>query len=181
MLTREAVRETRGRRAETALPFSVSLIAAGESHEDEFGAHGATMFQVHFDFEPELSASRAPRGWTWLYGGPVVREFVQLVRDARRGESADLREQRVLDVLATASAHEATSDRPPAWLRRVREMIDDTHGWPIVSALARSADVHRVQRARQCRRYYRCSVGEYIRHRRVQLAARLISTTAGAG
>jgi AraC family transcriptional regulator len=58
-------------------------------------------------------------------------------------------------------------------------MIDDTHGWPRVADLAATAHVHRVYLARQFRRFYGCSVSDYIRRRRVQSAAlRIESTTS---
>ena len=53
-------------------------------------------------------------------------------------------------------------------------MIDDTREWPRVGELANIAGVHRVQLARQFRRYFGCSVSAYIRRSRVQLAAERI-------
>jgi hypothetical protein len=44
ILTRGMVRERRGRREETALPFSVSFMAADIRHDDAFGPQDATLF-----------------------------------------------------------------------------------------------------------------------------------------
>ena len=60
------------------------------------------------------------------------------------------------------------------WLERVREAIDDSREWPRVGELASVAGVHRVQLARQFRRYFGCSVSAYVRRTRVQLAAERI-------
>lgn len=170
-------RESHRRRVEMALPFSVSFMGADIAHEDEFGPCGATLFQIHFDREFELLEERAARealsGWTWVHTGPVVRQFVRLAHEAR-GADDELRSQCVIDVLAASANVSPLAGRAPPWLEQVREAIDDMHGWPRVADLAAMAGVHRVYLARQFRRFYRCSVSDYIRSRRVQQAARAI-------
>jgi AraC family transcriptional regulator len=47
---------------------------------------------------------------------------------------------------------------------------------PRVHALAASADVHPVYLARQFRRFYGCSVSEYIQQRRLQRTADLMTS-----
>jgi AraC family transcriptional regulator len=189
IVTAGMLHERSGRRFETALPFSVSLMAADVRHDDEFGPHGASLFQVHFDgdFERELAdgGCRALSGWTWMHGGRAARSFVQFVTAFRHCSEradeliADVRAQLIAEVLAAAAHDGPASGGAPVWLDQIRERIDDTHGWPRVSELAASARVHRVYLARQFRRFYGCSVSDYVRRRRVQFAAHRIGMRRG--
>lgn len=67
----------------------------------------------------------------------------------------------------------------PDWLKRVRDRLHDEFAErPSLSALAAEAGVHRVHLARTFRERYGCTVGSYVRQRRVEFAAReLISGT----
>ena len=65
---------------------------------------------------------------------------------------------------------DAPSASPP-WLERVRERIDDEFRRHLsLQTLALTANVHRVHLAREFRRRFGCTVGQYIRQRRVELA-----------
>lgn len=67
---------------------------------------------------------------------------------------------------------------PPAWLERVRERIHDGFGERLgLAELAATAGVHRVHLARAFRKHYGCTVGEYIRQRRVEFACRELTAT----
>lgn len=72
------------------------------------------------------------------------------------------------------------SRRPPSWLERARSHLHEAFVKPpTLSALADDAGVHRVHLARAFREFYACTVGEYVRQRRIQRACeRLIATDA---
>jgi AraC family transcriptional regulator len=178
ILVRGLLRERAGRRSETALPFSVSFMAADVAHDDEFGPDGATLFQVHFArAEPELlDACRSAHGWSWTHGGAVARQFARLAMSVRSGRDPDLYDQRVVDILAAGADDDRARGRPPVWLDDVRALIDDMDGWPSVAEIASIAQVHRVYLARQFRRFFGCSVSDYTRRRRVQAAASRINS-----
>jgi AraC-like DNA-binding protein len=77
----------------------------------------------------------------------------------------------VLAVVAGVPAEAKHTARAPRWLTRVRSAIDDSGAWPTVGELAALGSVHRVYLAKQFRRFYGCAVSDYVRRRRVQLAA----------
>ena len=67
---------------------------------------------------------------------------------------------------------------PPPWLERVREQIHDEFARTLTLAtLADTAGVHRVHVARAFRWHYRCSVGQYIRQRRVEFASHRLTAS----
>jgi AraC family transcriptional regulator len=66
----------------------------------------------------------------------------------------------------------------PQWLRRTREMIEDSISSEItIAELASMAAVHPVYLARAFRKYFGTSPGEYLRRRRLLRAQRLLADT----
>lgn len=67
---------------------------------------------------------------------------------------------------------------PFPWLERVREQIDDEFRWShTLESLARSVGVHHVHLARDFRRRFGCTVGHYIRQRRVEFACHRLTAS----
>ena len=171
--------ERRGRLVESARSLSLSFMGADIAHDDEFGPRGGVMFQVHFESPSDTfddCGGSLFDGWHWFRGGPAVRPFLRLVHAARAQRSGEDIQQIVLDVVTAAEPPADARGTRPLWLERVREAIDDSREWPRVGELARVAGVHRVQLARQFRRYFGCSVSAYVRRTRLQVAAEQIVT-----
>src|SRR5690606_37479696 len=91
-------------------------------------------------------------------------------------------QDRAWDVLGALG--EAGADLPdvaraaPAWLRSVREQIDDSaEAGHRVRDLARTAGVHPVHLARAFRRHYGTTVSDYLQRRRLQAAAQLLASS----
>jgi AraC family transcriptional regulator len=67
---------------------------------------------------------------------------------------------------------------PLPWLERVREQIDDEfHRHHTLESLAQTAGVHHVHLARDFRRRFGCTVGHYIRQRRVEFACHRLTSS----
>lgn len=82
-------------------------------------------------------------------------------------------ESAVLALLGEFARQPAYAPRreAPKWLERVRERLDDEFAdVPSLSTLAEAASVHRVHLARAFRAAYGCTVGEYLRQRRIAFA-----------
>lgn len=166
-------------------PRSMVFKPAVERHADQFGSQGGKCLLVEIApgrlraIEPASSVTRQPT----------------LVRSARLGalgqrlygEFADADavtplavEGLVLEILAEASR--ACSDgprgRPPAWLRRTRELLYENFSEPLtLSSVAHAVGVHPSHLARTFRAHYRRSIGAYIRHLRVEGASRELAET----
>jgi AraC family transcriptional regulator len=78
------------------------------------------------------------------------------------------------EVARTGTPHLGPS--PPRWLERIREMLH-THFAESVSLawLAEAAGVHPVSAASAFRRFYRCTIGQYLRRCRVDFACRRLT------
>lgn len=127
-------------------------------------------------------------------GGPLSELLLRLYREFREADEASplAVEGLALEMLAEASRrHAAARDRtPPPWLRRAHATLRDQFRQNVgLSGLAREAGVHPAHLAREFRRHYGCSVGEYQRRLRVEHAcslllapeARLTDVAAAAG
>jgi AraC family transcriptional regulator len=67
---------------------------------------------------------------------------------------------------------------PPAWLTRAQEFLKATFlNGPRLSAIASHVGVHPVHLAAAYRRYYRCTVGDYVRRLRVEHASRALANS----
>lgn len=66
----------------------------------------------------------------------------------------------------------------PRWLERAREKLHDSFDEATsLQTIAESAGVHPVYLARQFRRFYHTSVGDYVRQLRIEKASRQLSNT----
>lgn len=84
----------------------------------------------------------------------------------------------VLEMLAEVSRRPAglMDRRPPRWLNRAKEMLYARFSGHIgLASLAESVGVHPVHLAREFRKHYHCTVGEYVRHLRIQRACQELS------
>ena len=109
---------------------------------------------------------------TWL-AGRLHREF--MAEDDITGLAI---EGLLLEILAESarSIGQADSGRAPRWLKRVREMLDANYlSSPSLTELATLAGVHQVHLSREFRKHYNCTIGEFIRKRRVEHACNLLS------
>ncbi len=64
------------------------------------------------------------------------------------------------------------------WLKEARALVEQDFGDPwSLSSLADAVGVHRAHLAREFRRAYGCSVGEYLRQRRLEYVCRALATS----
>ena len=178
-----SLRETVGSTQEIARALSVVVKPGDTEHADQFGDRGARTVQIGLT-ERDASILRewepSARTWRWTHAGPAVPAFLRLFALLRARPRDDaLIERGVADVLS--SLREVPDDSrhvPPAWLRRVREEIDDSGSSMRVHNLAASAGVHPVYLARQFRRFFGSSVVSYLQRQRLMRAAELIASSS---
>jgi AraC family transcriptional regulator len=75
--------------------------------------------------------------------------------------------------LLDGQAATSTGRRFPKWLERVRDILEQRFAEPFkLSEMAAEAGVHPVHLAREFRKHYGTSVGEYLRKVRIEYACR---------
>ncbi|HEX8172367.1 MAG TPA: AraC family transcriptional regulator [Thermoanaerobaculia bacterium] len=151
--------ETRGRETLQLRSGSLRLHAAGDVHAVRFGPRGARVLRVEVDVDVPRSCLIDP-----ARAAPLVRRMLS----GERG---------VVEALI-AALDEPRAVRPPQWLRRVAEWIEEEHGAPLaLRELAARAGVHPVTLAREFRRCYGVTAGEHLRAVRVRAACAALRHT----
>jgi len=82
-----------------------------------------------------------------------------------------------LEILAEASRRSVNpgGQTPPRWLEQARALIREQFCERLtLASVADSVSIHPVHLAREFQRYYRCTVGEYIRRQRIESACHKI-------
>jgi AraC family transcriptional regulator len=91
------------------------------------------------------------------------------------GTSALAMEGLALEILAEISRVRvrAGNSTPPRWLLKARELLHDRFCENLcLTTVASAVDIHPVHLARVFRRWYGCTVGDYVRNLRIDFACR---------
>jgi len=174
--------ESFGTRHRTYTPGTLAFHPAGEAHGEKLGSKG--MRCLHVEFGPQWverheEVSRLLGDASHFQGGRlswlahrVHREFC-CMDDVAPAAIEGL----VLEILADASRlrrQESTGGRT-RWLGQARELIHARFAESLsLSDVAAAVEVHPVSLARAFRSQYHCSVGEFIRHVRIESACQAI-------
>ncbi len=155
-------------------------VSGAARHDIDFGPAGARCLVLEAEPGPATSALAALPRARFL---PADGWLARIIRRIEAADPADPASTVVLDGLSSellAQVERRLGGRdtpPPPWLERVRELVEDRRGNVAVAELAREAEVHRVQLARQFRTHFGVPVTEYARRVRIETAQRLLVST----
>ncbi|HYG79711.1 MAG TPA: AraC family transcriptional regulator [Pyrinomonadaceae bacterium] len=165
-------------------PSSLVLHPEGHIHSVQFHDSPTRIFRV----ELKQAALEKVRPGSKLFDAPEQLSSTSLswlVTRLRKefSEPDDVAplaiEGIILEVIAEASRAMRKAERNcPPWLETAREFLHENFTKPLrLDEIAAAADVHPVYLAREFRRQYRITLGEYVRGLRVEAACRAISAT----
>jgi AraC family transcriptional regulator len=162
-------------------PSTLVFNPPGTTHRDRFHSREGRFFTVSLSAavsERLRSASPVPI----LLRDPRILRILHDARGEVRqpdGDSALVLEALGFELAGCTALLRSWPDaRAPRWLLQAREQLRE--GSPsglTITALARSAGVHRVHLARAFRQYFRCTPGEYRRVCRIEKALRLLAAS----
>ena len=177
--------ETVEHRTRTCDQMSVTFHPVGEVHADNFHRALSRIFSL------ELS-----RSWMKRVGDlyPILNEPAQfhggklasLLMDIQREVSWADEISRLaieglsLELIAEATRHSANAleRKPPRWLKQAREIVHERfYEHLTVSDIARRVGVHPVHLVREFRKFFRETIGEYVRRRRVDFARQQLASS----
>jgi AraC family transcriptional regulator len=173
--------ESLGRTVRESQPLTLALRPGGEPHShgsDTRGARLLNLYPICLDrFESSSHILSEPHD---LRGAAVPWLVSRLYREFDRADAASSLaiEGLALEILAEAARTPGGNQErvPPRWLEQTRDLIHDQYlGDVALNALAEVAGVHPSHLARAFRAQYGFTVGEYVRHLRVEFACRAIS------
>jgi AraC family transcriptional regulator len=113
-------------------------------------------------------------------GGPLASLALRLHNEFRSRDrwSALAIEGLTLEMMAELArcSTKQSDGKVPAWLDEVRQKLaSQVAETPSLAELAASAGVHPVHLAREFRRHFRCTIGDFIRRVRIEFACREIA------
>jgi AraC family transcriptional regulator len=151
----------------------------GEVHHERCQENGARLLVVEMDprwfrrtrdqvrIEPGLADHAA--GIVTALGRRLYREFL-----IGKRTSPLVVEGLVLEIIGEAQRHhlDSTPGYAPQWLQKAREILRARFAEQItLETLASAVKVHPVHLAQMFRKYYRCTIGAYIRTLRIEFAS----------
>lgn len=162
-------------------PATAVLHPPGEEHADDFLNSGGRIFRFEIvDDEFDLALARRIWDAKEVRNGRVRCLAARLYRESRTRDrcSALAAEALALEIINEASREGCTCNEcgTPRWLAQATELLRETLPESLtIRRIATVVGVHPVHLARVFRRYYGCSIGEYVRNWRVDIASRQLA------
>jgi len=167
-------------------PSTALLKPAGAAHLNRYGPQAAhcliVEFKPHFlNSFPEIERVLAEP--TCSYGGSASALGIHMYKEVCSPDSASamMLEGLALQLLAEAGRLKEVTERspePPMWLANLRDFIAANFREDLsLSDIAAVAGVHAVHLNKSHKKYFGTTVGVYVRHLRLQLAAQLLTET----
>jgi AraC family transcriptional regulator len=177
--------EESGRRLRHSEPNSLVFHPAAHSHSSVWKHCNGLCFNV--EIEPERLAhiqsyAPIPVDSVGCAAGVPNQLALRLYHEFQHQDSisALAMEGIVLELLAAISRY-AASPRdpiPPRWLRSVVELLEAQYMENLsLSEIASSVDVHPSHLTRVFRQHYHCSVGDFVRRRRMEYVCQQLTTS----
>jgi AraC family transcriptional regulator len=167
-------------------PSTLLFHPADEQHQEHFHSSGGHSFII--EMEPWWldrlrqqakvlsSAASFNGGSPSLLGMRLYKEFLEIEDDL----SPLVIEGLTLAMVGEASrrATKPSTTQPPRWLSQVKELLHDRFAKPLsLSDIAEVVGVHPVHLSQAFHKYYNCTIGGYIRRRRLEFACQKLATS----
>ena len=175
--------ENERRRVSESKLFTLSFQPAGHEHSCRCSDEGlrSLSLELERDWLSRLREYAVCLDRPGSFQSPQIQWLVARLRNELA--VMDLTSPLVIEALALELAVEAsrrqlkTPERQwPRWLSRAQEFLHTHYREPLsLGAVARAAEVHPVHLARTFRQYFHCTVGEYVRRRRIEFACQQIA------
>jgi len=177
--------EAYGTKRRTCGPLTVAFHPPGEQHSEEFDEREVRSFNIEItrawlakmkDYSVNLESA------VEFHGGPGAALSLKLYNEFRSMDYASqlMVEGLILEIVAQACRQGARREkREPAWLRRVHEILHEHFAEALtLREIAEVVDVHPIHMAPAFKAHFNCTIGEYVRHLRVEYACRELSQSA---
>jgi AraC family transcriptional regulator len=181
-------KETVGRDSQRCSPRSSRFMPAGEAHANDYSEGAARCLHVAIDpsLLERLREVQCQRMEPGEWRNESLRALgcrLQAQFDAADDAARLAIEGLMLEILAEGARHAGRHCGGrgflPHWLRVARDLLHARFTEPIaLDDIASAADVHVVHLSREFRRYFNCTVGDYVRRLRVDHACTLLRDSA---
>lgn len=176
--------EIAGKQARNCHPATLVFHPPDEAHAIEFHQQPVRIFRV--ETKPHWLAHIRQHTaildkQSVFAGGAAAQLAMRLYQESHATDAAAALtlEGLLLEIISTATRQTAQREtRLPYWLQQVRDCLHaQMTAPPTLETLAQQAQVHPVYLAREFRRHFHCTVGEYVRRLRIEHACQQITTS----
>jgi AraC family transcriptional regulator len=180
-----AYTEHYGDKIRNCSPSTLVFHPSREEHADRFHENGGKLFRIEIEpgrlssIREHTSLSERPADFR---GGRLAFLVTHLYREFREGDlaAALAMEGLVLEIFAEATRSSAPlrPERPPRWLGQVNDLLHEKFSESLtLKSIADSVAVHPVHLVRSFRRFYRSTIGQYLRRLRIEFASQQLAAT----
>ncbi len=175
--------ESQGRRTNECAPLSLSFQPCG--HEHSYRCSKTISRSLTIELEPDWMKLLADYSVVLdavcnFSDGLLLWLATRLHNEFRAQGPAS---QLVIEGLTLEIAVEISRRRtipselkPPAWLKQVEELLNEQFAESLsLREIGQTIRIHPVHVARTFRRYYHCTVGEYVRNLRIESACKQVA------
>src|SRR5882724_11417323 len=177
--------ETYGRKVRTCKPSTMLFHAPDELHAEHFGNAGGRSFIVEMDSHwwdrirenssVVESSVKFEGGMLSFLSANLYREFQEMTPS-----SSLIIEGLMLAIIGEISkrAHKSDVHKSPKWLDRTKQLLNDRFVEPLsLAEIAHEVGVHPVHLAQAFHKHFNCTIGEYTRGLRIEMARQQLATT----
>jgi AraC family transcriptional regulator len=176
--------ETYGSRTRDCEPSTFLFHAPGESHAEQFYASGGCSFIVEIEpqwLERLAEHSRVINTSVDFDGGIITLLATRLYKEFQEMDDISplIIEGLMLEMLGEtlSSARNSALQQPPRWLQQARQLIHERFAEQITLAeIAKTVGVHPVHLSQVFHKHYHCTVGLYLRQRRIEFACQRLAS-----
>ena len=169
--------EIYGRRSRACKRATLVFHPSDEAHSDHFHTE-ARCFNIQISAQCLARVrehSAMPNASADYQGGLPTHLVMRLYREFRNTDNLSplVIEGLILEIMAESARHavKETARIPARWLEAAREILHQNFSHHLkLQEIAEAVGVHPVHLAREFRRFHRCTVGEYVRRRRIEFA-----------
>ena len=165
-------------------PLTLGFLPPDRCHYLTYGEIDLSWFcmEVKSDgLEKLREYSKVPLEPVRSKSGVLNELFLRLYTEFRRPDNVSelAIEGLALEMLAQVARETARRDsRPAKWLVQARDFLDANYNHQFkLDSIAETVGIHPIHLAREFRRHFRYSVGEYVRARRVEYVCLQLTTS----
>jgi AraC family transcriptional regulator len=163
-------------------PFSLIFHPSQETHSDEFlSATRCFNLQINDSFLERIRQySKFTETPVEINGGSSKQVVAKIYKEFCYTDemSSLVVEGLMFELLGEAIRFSKVKLNPPNWLNQTRELLRDRFRENLsLTEIAAAVGVHETHLSREFKRYYRLTVGDYLRRLRIEYACQRISTT----
>ncbi len=169
--------ETFGSRRRDCGPLTVAYHPPGEAHSERFLASDCQSFNVELPYAwlDRIRQDAVLAGPLDAHGGTPAALAIRLYNEFHRVDSVSALaiEGLILELAAELSRAAQREDALiPGWIARIHDLLCDRFAEELsITLLAQEAQVHPVYLNAAFRKHFHCSIGAFVRRRRLAWAA----------